>query len=666
MDYLADEVLDQQPRGVREFLLHTSILDRLRGPLCDALLETISADKIPGSSQEILEYLERSNLFVVPLDSKRRWYRYHRLFADQLQCRLHRTQPQRIPELHRRASAWYEANDYIPEAVRHALADPDPSRAVGLVERYAMPMLFHSETRTTLGWFEALPDEAICTHPMLRVQYAWALALAEQTSSRDAVALRLDAAERALNTEDVAPELRDLVLGHVATIRTYMLQPTTEADYDPGQVIALSHQALALLPEDELGIRSVNGLQIGNAHWALGDLPAALAAYQETFDLARTGGNLYVAVYALLNQALIASYQGRLRQAAELCRTGLREFGALLEKTGQRLPATGGLHIVLGSILLEWNELEEAEGLLLQGTGLIRWTGERSTQMLGYAALLRLRQAQGDTPGAEVTLSELEKAWPEGRVYSGALRARYQLWRSASDPDARSAAVRWAQEQRLDLDTAGEARGMNSWEELEQLLQLAWMRVQMAQAKNLDPVLAYLERQLELAETHGLADRVIELSILQALALEALGETDRALDALTRALKPAEPEGYVRLFVDEGAPLARLLYLAAARKLAPEYAGRLLSAFPENEWTPVTPPQTQPEIIEPLSQREIEVLQLIAEGLTNREIAQRLFLSPYTVRAHASNIYGKLSVRNRTEAVDKARALGILPPIATQ
>jgi LuxR family maltose regulon positive regulatory protein len=664
MDYLGDEVLNQQPEEVRDFLLYTSILDRLHGPLCDALLEGLDGDGVPGSSQEILEYLERSNLFVVPLDNKRQWYRYHHLFGDLLRSRLRSTRPQRISELHRRASAWYEDHGYLNGAVQHALADPDPSRAVSLAERYAMTMLFRSETRTTLGWFEALPDGAICTHPLLCVMYAWALALAEQTAALDEVNQKLAAAEQAVISEEVDPDLGNLVLGHVASIQAYSLQPTGAGEYDPQRAIALTRRADDLLPEDELGIRSVNGLQAGNAHLALGDLPAAQAAYEETFDMAHAGGNLYVAAYAAIAQALIAYYRGRLRQAAEICRTGLREFGELLGRSVERLPAMGGLYIGLGMVLLEQYKLDQAEPALLKGLDLLQWTGEFASKTLGYTALVRLRQAQGNVDAVEEALAKVEDVWPDGRFYTGALRAQHLLWRSAQDPKAWSKAVRWAEAHEPDLDRAAELRGISAWEELQELAHLTWVRVQIMQVQKLAPVLAYLNRRLDQADTHGLGHLLIEFSILKALAHEAGGETDLALGALSRALRLGEHEGYVRLFVEAGAPMARLLYQAADQGLAPDYAGRLLTEFGDE--APTAPQPTQAELIEPLSEREIEVLQLIAQGLSNREVAQRLYLSPHTVRAHASNIYGKLSVRNRTEAVDRARALGILSSPATQ
>jgi LuxR family maltose regulon positive regulatory protein len=276
---------------VKAFLLETSVLDRLCGSLGDALVAGTADGKTPGHSQEILEYLEQANLFLVPLDNKRQWFRYHHLFADLLRHRLSQVYPERIAGLHHRAAIWYESQGVIREAVQHALADPDPSYAVELVGRYAIPMIYQSQTRTVLGWFRTLPDDTICSQPMLCVTYAWALALADQGGPHDAVERRLQAAETALSAPGTDSAFRDLVAGHVASVRAYLIESSARPDYDPHRVIALASEAQRLLPEDEMAIRSVNALGIAGAYLFLGDTVAAYTAYGKTRHMAEAGGN---------------------------------------------------------------------------------------------------------------------------------------------------------------------------------------------------------------------------------------------------------------------------------------------------------------------------------------------------------------------------------------
>jgi LuxR family maltose regulon positive regulatory protein len=351
---------------------------------------------------------------------------------------------------------------------------------------------------------------------------------------------------------------------------------------------------------------------------------------------------------------------------------GISTFGALFEQPAQMLPAIGCLDVGLGCVLWLQDQRAEAEHALRRGLDLLRWTGDYEVQAEGYAALAKLRQAQGDAAGALATLAQIEQAWPAGAFYTEALRVGLQLDRLAESKDVPAAALRWAQARVPDLDET-DVPGINPWGQAQHVVYLTWARVQIARARLeaagrkgpiLQPVLDYLQRRLDETKTRELAGRAIELTVLQSLALQVGGDTTCALDTLERALTLAEPEGFIRIFVDEGPPMARLLHEALARGIAPEHARRLLAAFPMPEPEQDGPPDTQaPEsdLIESLSDRELEVLQLIAEGLTNPEIASRLFLSLHTIKAHARNIYGKLGVHNRTQAVARARALGVLP-----
>jgi LuxR family maltose regulon positive regulatory protein len=379
-------------------------------------------------------------------------------------------------------------------------------------------------------------------------------------------------------------------------------------------------------------------------------------------------------------EAIIACRQGRLREAAAICRKGLSDVVEPVEETGRPLPVSGALYISLGGILLEQGDLEGADRLLVEGLKRIKGTLELDVWSRGYAALSRLRQAQGDVGGALRLIEQIEKLWPEmeSDTYAAALRVRLWLSQSQRDPALLARAARAARQVLPQFDNGKDTPACADEWRYARCMALVLLHIAQHRAQgqpDLRPVLDFLERQLRVNEEGGWNECVIELLILQALALDAQGETHRALDGLQRALALAEPEGYLRIFVDEGPAMARLLYQAVERGIAPQYAGRLLAAFEGSRFQvsssrltsaslsglkPATlGPETQ--LVEPLSERELEVLGLIAEGLSNREIAQRLFISPKTVKRHTSSIYGKLGVHSRTQAVAKAQTLGILP-----
>jgi LuxR family maltose regulon positive regulatory protein len=322
---------------------------------------------------------------------------------------------------------------------------------------------------------------------------------------------------------------------------------------------------------------------------------------------------------------------------------------------------------------LEQNELEQAERALRQGLDLIQWTGEVETQIVGYTALTRVHRAKGRPHDVLNAIAELERAWPTGAAYTSALRVLHQLWLAHPHRGAVDKASDWVEQNGPTLDEPSLFPAMGPGGTARHVTELTWARVRIAQARHqgaaqarstLQPVLSYLNGRLDSARSQGLDGLIIELSLLEALALDARGETGRGLEVLGRALDLSEPGGYVRIFVDEGPPMARLLHEVASGGTAPDYVGQLLAAFPTGEPTPAelrTPDKPeQAELIEPLTERELEVLALLAEGLTNRVIADRLFISPHTVRAHTSSIYGKLAVHSRTEAAARARALGLL------
>jgi len=681
-DYLVEEVFQRQPPHVQTFLLQTSILERLCGPLCDAVVGIsesanqriskpanqqigVSLTRSFADSQEVLEYLERANLFTIPLDNRRQWYRYHHLFADLLRQRLTRSVgAQGLTPLYLRASAWHEREGFVPAAVSLALAATDTEYAADLIERHVLDVFYHSEIALVYHWLKSLPENLIRARPLLCAVYANSivLALLPHPEAIELAERWLQEAESALATGSPA---YNTTVGFIAEFRAYL----SRFRGDPPQtVIDLSLKALALLPEDETRFRSALANNLGMAYWALGDEEAASHAFIQARQIGEKTGDWFNAAGAAYFQAQMACQRGRLREAAAICRAALQSFGGPAGRKGRPIPYAGTIYVALGRVLLEWNELEEAQQLLEVGLELVKLTTP-TEQTTAYISLAHLKHVQRQSTQA---LDLLDQATGDTRTkpYIAAQRVRIWLALSETDPCYLAAAVQWAQERQLTLD------GGNQYDPE----QLALARLLIARHRasppargqtGLRPILQFLDRQLHLAKEKKRSGWTIETSILQALALRAQGNTHQAVATLQRALALAEPEGYVRTFVDEGAPMAHLLYQAAERGISPAYVGKLLAAFEATEeqrskgagekgLTTAPLHLRPPALIEPLSEREIEVLRLVAEGLSNRQVAQQLFLSPNTVRIHTSNIYGKLGVNSRTQAVARARTLGIL------
>jgi LuxR family maltose regulon positive regulatory protein len=659
VDYLVDEVLGQRPRGTKDFLLQTSILERMSGPLCDAVTGG-------DGGQRVLELLEQANLFVVPLDNRRHWYRYHHLFADVLRHRLQATVgAARLTSLHLRASEWYEKNGYVSEAVHHAFAVGDLTKAASLIEQNARDMFARSELRTIMNWVDVLPKDLVHARPWLCVFHAWALRLTG--GQAEAVEARLQDAELALEkSKAVLPQNEArTVRGHIAAIRAYQALYREEIS----RAIGLARRALDSLPEASFA-RGLTALALGWASRFNGDLAGASQAFVEARVASMASGNTYVAVAATCRLAYTEMLGGQLRQAAKSCQEAL-QMAAGTE--GRRLPVAGYALVYLGNVYREWNNPEAAARHLVEGIDLCAQVGYIMDQVVGYTTLARVLQAEQDWDGARKALQNAEQLSLKMKGYVLARRlvedCQVRLW---SAQDRVSEIARWTQETELSVDDE-----ISFVRELEHIIlarALVALGREQAGEPYLDGALDLLARLLEAAESAGWMGKAIEILVLQAIALhhraahQEQGNYDAALGALKRALSLAEPEGYVRTFVDEDPAMASLLYEAAVRGIAPDYARRLLAAFGDppkdegrkmKEQTAASVIHPSP-VVEPLSERELEVLGLIAQGFSNREIAERLCLALNTVKVHTRNIYGKLGVHNRTQAVAKTQRLNLL------
>ena len=625
LDYLVEEVLQQQPESVQAFLLRTSTLDRMCGPLCDAVLLDPSA-----AGQEILEYLEHANLFVVPLDNERRWFRYHHLFGEFLRKRLGQSlAPEGIAELQIHASEWFEGNGLTFEAFRQATAARDVERAERLIEDRKIGLHLRSVAVAVLEWLDSLPVAVLDAHPLLRVRSATLALMAWQTTG---VEEKIQAAEKALRNSDPDEKTRDL-LGQLACARATLALTR----YDPATMVSQARLALEYLRPDNLPFQFTANWALASALMLQGDRVGAARACQEGIAISQKSGHVFSKILATANLGRLQETDNQLHQAAETYRH-------MLQLTGDPPPQNAGeVHLGLARICYEWNDLEAAERHGQQSLQLTRQFGRVIDRfILAEVFLARLKLARGDLAGAAALLAEAEQS---ARRQNFLLRL----------PDIAAAQVPVLIRQG---QVAAAAQLARQYE-----LPLSQARALIAQN---DPsaALAVLEPLRQQMEARGWADERLRTMVLQAVALRLRGNKDKAARVLGEALALAEPGGFVRIFVDEGAPMADLLTeMDDSREggtlRAKEYVRRLLAAVGKttDARTSVLGPQS---LADPLSQRELEILRLVAQGLSNREICERLFLALDTVKGHNRRIYDKLQVQRRTEAIARARELGLL------
>ncbi|MEJ2736904.1 MAG: LuxR C-terminal-related transcriptional regulator [Anaerolineae bacterium] len=632
LDYLAEEVLGQQPPAIQEFLLKTSILRQMTAPLCNSVTGK-------ENSQETLDYLDQAGLFAVPLDDDHCWYRYHGLFADLLRNRLLHTLPGTVPELHRRASTWYEQNGFVTEGIGHALSGGNFERVERLIADQVLAMIYHGASATLLGWLEAIPHQVVRSRPWLCVAYAWVLILAGQPGN---VETRLQDAEEALDRLESVGRRR--TAGHIAAIRAHVSGQKRENT----RSLALAREALEHLPEEDQMARSFATAVAGEVLEFSGDLEAAAQAATEAVALAQAADADYMVMDICGNLVRLQMWQGQLRQAATTCREALRLAKQSVGPGGRPLPISGYVSAWLSRVLCEWNDLEAALRYAKDGLEVCRRWGQTTYLAFVYATMAKTLQATGDADGALEAFQQARQLAADLPPPVIALGTAWEMQIRLAQGDA-EAAWRWAQASGLSVD---DELVFHRYEEYRTFAQAL-----IAQTRP-DDALALLARLLEMVEAVGAWGNAIDMLVLQAMALQAKGQVDEALTTLKGALSLAEPEGYVRTFIDQGASMGRLLQQAIARGIAVDYAGRLLAASASETKDSKSLPSS--DLVEPLSERELEVLWLLTTTLTAPEIADELVISVSTVRSHVQSIYRKLDVHRRFDAVQRARELNLL------
>jgi LuxR family maltose regulon positive regulatory protein len=641
LDYLVEEVLGQQPESVQTFLLRTSILDRLCGPLCDAVTDdrrpttagerTLSA--VSGPSSAVLEYLERANLFIVPLDSERRWYRYHHLFAELLRQRLQ--QSDRVDQYHIRASQWYEDNGLEVEAFQHAVAANDVERAERLMEGKGIPLHFRGAVNAILAWLASLPKSVLDARPLLWVRSATMALTAGQTTD---VEEKLQAAEKTLANAALDAQTRDLI-GQIACARATL----AVTRYQPEAVIMQAHRALEHLLPSNLRFRFTANWALATGYHLRGDRVASGRALTEALAISRGSASMFSTILATTHLGRLQELENQLFRAAETFRRVLQMVG------DQPGPSANDAHLGLARISYEWNDLDAAQQYAQQSRQLARqYDRVIDRYIISDVFLARLQLTRGEVAGAAAMLAEVEQTVRQSNFVQRV-------------PEVAAAQV-------LTLLRQG---NMAAAERLVQThaLPISQARVFLAQgdASKALAVLAPLRQQME---AKGWQDERLRVMVLEALALYMQREKDEALQLLGEALALAEPGGFIRLFVDEGEPMRLLiadfrLWIEKQTRGQGQtllgYVDQLLAAFAPSAAMPqskVANPEST--MREPLSQRELEILKLITQGLSNREIGARLFLALDTVKGHNRRIFDKLQVQSRTEAIARARELGLL------
>jgi LuxR family maltose regulon positive regulatory protein len=614
VDYLVEEVLSRQPEEVQSFLLQTSILDQMNGPLCDALTQRTDG-------QAMLERLENANLFLVPLDDQRRWYRYHHLLSDLMRQQLRTLEPGLVLQLHRRASRWHEQNGDTDQSIQHALAAQDFVRAASLMDENSYAAWLDGEIVKLQGWVKALPESVSLMYPRLGIYYAWAGVLTGRYEESEKILEQIESA-----IEDNPALQVDWLAVQVFLSRTKGQQ---------ARAIELAEKALELPETGNVVSRGLLMLSLTIAYWDVGKIQETIAAGEETVRLAEQAENWHARAIMLSFLGLAQAAQGNLRLAYQTYQQAIRAQPGVPDWAGG-----GFAQVCLAAWYYEWNELAQAIEYARAGLEYSQLTGHSEIQMNCHRQLAFIYQAQGDVQSVQEVLDQAAQV-----VQRHSLP---RLWgpehvQIALAQDDLPSALYWIEQ------VQGEYGASIHYPALP----LERAKLALAQGDKTGAATILAERYQTAAQV-GLRYAQIEIRIIQALAAT---DDEQAVVYLGEALTMAESEGYVRIFVDQGKALVPLLRRAAHRGITPSYVARLLSAMADS---PGAPPSLALPLIEPLSERETEVLQLLAAGKSNQAIAAELVLSVGTVKAHNSNIYGKLGVRSRTQAVARARELNLL------
>lgn len=614
LDYLIEEVYNQQSTEVQDFLIKTSILERLSAPLCNAVAGIVN-------SHELLEILEQANLFILPLDQSRSWYRYHRLFADLLRSRLRVADRINETVLHIQASQWLKQNGFMDESINHAIAAENWDLASELVMSVSTEMLKRGQVATLIHWYAKFPQETILTNPRLCFDYCWPLLLTAQFES---------AAPLLNHLEKNAREIPSF-LGEVLAAQAFLAR----GQGDNARMVERSQRALELLPKESLNSRTLVAINLVLAYWHMGQMEATEQVLDEAIESSQAIGNTYSLITAIIFKGRVFAVRGELQQAARFFRQAIEQGG--------EIPINALARMDMAALHYEWNQLSEGENHLQTAIELCR-RGQNNEFLVGCLMFqVRLRVAQSDFQDAQQALAQAQDLIRTGEIPTGTAEriAMTQVQLALAQGDLQAA-----------LQQADHLKDYVDCHPFYRFTGLTKASLFVAN-KEFESARILLNQLQEASQAGGWTYALIAIRVWQALAAESW---DTALQFMVDALRMAQPSGFIRTFVEGGQEIIPLLQESARRGIAPDYVGQILAAMHSggNE------PMDSFILVEPLSEREIEVLRLVAVGLSNREIASRLVVSLGTAKTHIHNIYGKLEVGNRAQAIARAREFKLI------
>ncbi|MBN1995458.1 MAG: tetratricopeptide repeat protein [Anaerolineae bacterium] len=635
VDYLATEVLQQQPEPIRNFLLSTAVLEYLQSDLCDAVTGR-------DDSRSVLAEIERRNLFIIPLCQQERTYRYHHLFADFLRSQLRQKQADQLPALHRQAAAWYQAGGDIGRAIQHTLAAGDFTEAADLVEQVVKQRLVLGEFNTLLGWFKALPEAVIHSRPKLCLFYAWTLTHAGRFDEATHYLDRLDQAD--------GPEVK-IFIGGKAAIQARM----AVIQGDPDRIVECCKLALAHIPAELIALRSEISLDLAFAQEQLAaNLEEVQEAFEEAIACNRSSHHPRAAMMASYYLGNLYLTHGQLQPAAQVYQQALQ----WAQRYSPPAVSLCWAHVGLGQLLYEWNRLDEAHEHLQQALQLAQQSGEVKVLIYSHRALAYLYQARDELTQAQTSLRQAEEIAQQTNIVSlieDVAVDQMRLWLKEGQLDT---AAGWVQQCGYSLDPEHPEARENAIVILLALAQGISQHVPLPQE-----IVPLLQQRCAHEQSIEHNWQLIQNMGLLAVAYSINGHTAKARETFQQTLALAQPAGFIRTLIDQGAAIATLLRQCVEDKAVGGYAGQLLAALGKETIVTITPlPTKLPDqsLVEPLRQRELEVLQLISTGRSNKEIADEMILAVSTVKWHLKNIYGKLQVNNRTQALARARELNLL------
>ncbi len=641
IDYLVDEVLSRQTKEVQEFLLKTSILKRLSAPLCNELL-TIT------NSQEILDELEKNNLFLVSLDNEREWYRYHHLFGDFLNQRLKEKEPEALNPLHKRAAAWLGSNEQTMEAIAHAIEGEDLKMAADIIEPIAQGMIIDSQVLPLLNWKSKLSEDIISKRPWISTAFAWSCILAGM--NQEDVEPLLDLAETAINEDKSGDDIDLELLGYVTAARAFMA--IGKGKLDDLIKDSIKMKAMKQIPDDNIFLQAALNLNLGSAYYVHGE-------FEDAKKYLVDGSKLSMESKSYSSALLGKSYLGYMQITEGFFQESIQTFNKVIEigteaGGGQPIPSTGYGYMGLGQVFYEWNNLSDAEINIKRGIELGDKINNLTTGIRGNLALVKLKQAQKDFDLAEAALNLAMEMAPRGiRVPEGLQISAWEM------------ELKLAKGVTIDTAAWADVRSEQLGETLEYIdlrLDIALAKIRIDQERPAD-ALNVLKKLLKDAREAGRRGDAIEILTLVAIAEMQSENTDVAMSEFKNALDLGEPKRYVRTFIDQGKAVEGLLKKAISEEIKVDYASMLLkSLIADSKISKSSRAKAAKEqpLVDPLSERELEVLALVAERLQYQEIADRLVVSLNTIRTHSKSIYSKLGVNSAAQAADKARELGLI------